>query len=156
LIVIISGSLFWAYGALFVRKKKRTGSLFMNVAIQLLFAGTVQLLIGVGAGELPQFHPQDMEWEGWLAMIHLILFSSVIGYVCYIWLLQHRSATEVGTHTFVNPVIAVALGVLLAGEPFTLSMVTALVIVLVAVFLVRYNYLLTKGRRPEVMSKLGK
>ncbi|MCB0631303.1 MAG: EamA family transporter [Saprospiraceae bacterium] len=154
LIVIISGTFFWAYGAIFVKKRKQSGGLFMNVAIQLFFAGSVQLVIGAVMGEWPLIHFGAIEWQGILALLHLILLSSVIGYVCYIWLLQHRSATEVGTHTFVNPVIAVSLGVILAGEPFTLSLVASLALVLVAVFLVRYHRLL--GRNIKMIGRIRK
>ena len=146
LIVILSGAVFWAYGTIFVREKKHTGSLFYNVAIQLFFAGFVQFSLGGLLGEFKRIHLPDMQWEVLLAMLHLILLSSVIGYVCYVWLLRQRSATEVGTHTFVNPVVAVSLGVILAGEPFTLSLAASMLLVLAAVFLVRYHYLLG-GRR---------
>lgn len=156
LIVIISGTFFWAYGTIFVRKMKHMGSLFYNVSIQLFFAGCVQLILGGFLGEFQQFHPLDMEWEGILSMLHLILLSSVIGYVCYVWLLRQRSATEVGTHTFVNPMVAVSLGVILAGEPFTLSLVLSLVLVLVSVFLVRYHKLLGSRRRAERMGSVEK
>lgn len=145
LIVIISGTFFWAYGAIFVKKRRQqSGGLFMNVAIQLSFAGSVQLAIGGAMGEWPQIDLGAIQWPGVLALTHLILLSSVIGYVCYIWLLRHRTPTEVGTHTFVNPVVAVTLGVILAGEPFTLGLVSSLALVLVAVFLVRYHHLLSR------------
>ncbi len=156
LIVIISGTFFWAYGTIFVRKKMLTGSLFHNVAIQLFFAGSVQLILGGILGEFQHFHPLDMQWEGILSMLHLILLSSVIGYVCYVWLLRQRSATEVGTHTFVNPVVAVTLGVILAGEPFTLRLVLSLILVLVSVFLVRYHRLLGSRRRAKKIGGVGK
>ena len=154
LIVIISGTFFWASGTIYVRKKKNTGSLFFNVAIQLGFAGLVQLILAGLLGEFAQVRLANIAWEGLLAMVHLILLSSVIGYVCYVWLLRRRSATEVGTHTFVNPVVAVTLGVILAGEPFTLGLVASLLLVLVAVFLVRYNHLLG-SRRVEGVEKKG-
>jgi drug/metabolite transporter (DMT)-like permease len=146
LAVILSGTFFWSYGSIFVRKKKHTGSLFFNVAIQLFFAGIVQLSLGGLLGEFGAVSLSNMEWQGVLAMLHLIILSSVIGYVCFVWLLRQRSATEVGTHTFVNPVVAVSLGVILAGEPFTLSLVGSLLLVLVSVFLVRYNHLLSRKR----------
>lgn len=155
LIVIISGTFFWAYGSIYVRKKKHTGKLLFNVAIQLFFAGIVQFSLGGLLGEFQQFRVSDMQWKGWLAMSHLILLSSVIGYVCYVWLLRQRSATEVGTHTFVNPMVAVSLGILLAGEPFTLSIVASLLLVLVAVFLVRYNYLLGTNSRKGGTNKFS-
>jgi drug/metabolite transporter (DMT)-like permease len=68
---------------------------------------------------------------------YLIVFGSIVAFAAYTWLLERRSATLVATHTFVNPVVAVLLGWLIAGENLTLRIVGALGFILAAVFLLR-------------------
>ena len=59
-----------------------------------------------------------------------MLVGALVGYVAYIWLLHHVSPTAASTYAFVNPVVAVALGALVLGEPITpLTLVAAALIV---------------------------
>jgi drug/metabolite transporter (DMT)-like permease len=85
-----------------------------------MIAGAMLLLITAGiTGEVAAFHPSQVSARSALSLGYLIVFGSVIAYSAYMWLLEHRSPTLVATHTFVNPVVAVALGWLLAAEPLT-------------------------------------
>jgi drug/metabolite transporter (DMT)-like permease len=74
--------------------------------------------------------------RSWAALAYLILFGSVIAFTAYNWLLEHYSPTLVATHTYVNPIVAVLLGWLLAGERVTLSFGIAAAMVIGAVVLV--------------------
>ena len=72
-----------------------------------------------------------------LGLLYLIFFGSVVAFTAYTWLLQHIAPTLVSTHTFVNPVVAVLLGWLLAGEALTLRLVMATIAILGAIVLIR-------------------
>ena len=72
-----------------------------------------------------------------LGLGYLIVFGSVVAFSAYTWLLERRSATLVATHTFVNPVVAVLLGWLFAGELLTLRIIGATGLIVAAVFLLR-------------------
>jgi drug/metabolite transporter (DMT)-like permease len=71
-----------------------------------------------------------------MALAYLILFGSVIAFTAYNWLLEHYSPTLVATHTYVNPIVAVLLGWLLANERVTLNVLMAGAMVIGAVVLV--------------------
>ncbi len=71
-----------------------------------------------------------------LGLMYLILFGSVITFTAYVWLLGMTSATRVATHTYVNPVIAVFLGWVIAGEPLSLQIFMATSIIVISVYLV--------------------
>ncbi len=71
-----------------------------------------------------------------MALAYLILFGSVIAFTAYNWLLEHYSPTLVATHTYINPIVAVLLGWLLAGEHVTLNVLMAGAMVIGAVVLV--------------------
>jgi hypothetical protein len=65
----------------------------------------------------------------------LIVFGSIVAFSAYTWLLERRSPTLVATHTFVNPLVAVLLGWLAAGEPLTPRVAGAMGFVILAVLL---------------------
>ena len=73
-----------------------------------------------------------------LALIYLITLGSLVAYMAYIWLLSVRPPSLVGTYAYVNPVVAVFLGWLLAGEAITTQQIIALSIILVGVLLVNF------------------
>jgi drug/metabolite transporter (DMT)-like permease len=65
-----------------------------------------------------------------LAVLYLIVFGSLVGFSTYMWLLRVASPTAVSTYAYVNPVVAVLLGVVLAGETLPpRAMLATLVIV---------------------------
>src|SRR6185436_695811 len=80
------------------------------------------------------------EWSGfdwsavstsaWLSLAYLITFGSLIGYSAYVWLLRVRPATQVSTYAYVNPVVAVLLGVFFAGEHMSWIQVIGLSVIL--------------------------
>ena len=70
------------------------------------------------------------------ALSYSIIFGSILTFSAYIWLLEHYSPTLVATHTYINPIVAVLLGWLLAGETVTLNVGIAAAMVIGAVMLV--------------------
>ena len=75
--------------------------------------------------------------RSWLGLAYLITFGSVVAFTAYTWLLQQCPPALVATHTYANPVVAVLLGWLLAGEPLTMRVVLASVAILGAIVLIR-------------------
>ena len=86
--------------------------------------------------------PENMDWEevpasAWLSLLYLVLFGSVLAYTSYIWLLKVRPAAEVGTHAYVNPLVAVVLGCAAGGEGMTWARMAGLFVILGSIALVR-------------------
>ena len=71
-----------------------------------------------------------------MALLYLIVGGSWLGFTAYVWLLARMPATRVASHAYVNPLVAVALGYLLAGEQLTGRMIVASAVVLMSVFLI--------------------
>jgi drug/metabolite transporter (DMT)-like permease len=69
-------------------------------------------------------------------MGYLIIFGSIVGYNAYIWLLKNAEPSLVSTYAFINPIVAVFLGWLIAGEQLTKSSMAAAVIIIAAVFVI--------------------
>jgi drug/metabolite transporter (DMT)-like permease len=80
-----------------------------------------------------QFSPSTSSILGW---IYLVTFGSVIGYTAYVWLLANAPIGIVSTYAYVNPVVAIILGVLFRGEHLTWRLLIGAVVVVVAVAIV--------------------
>jgi len=71
-----------------------------------------------------------------LSLAYLIVFGSILAYSSYVWLLKVRPATEVATHAYVNPFIAVFFGRTFGKENITFVQILGLVVILFSVMLV--------------------
>ena len=72
------------------------------------------------AGEWATFSLQQVTLASWAGLLYLGLLGSALGNTAYLWLLDRYSAPVIATYTFVNPVIAVILGVIVLGESVTI------------------------------------
>ena len=98
----------------------------VNVAWQMIIAGVIFVPGSLLNHEFTHLQWQQIPTQSWLALIYLILFGSIAAYSAYVWLLKVRSATQVSTYAYVNPVIAVVLGTIFAGEHITLIQIGGL------------------------------
>ncbi len=135
-LAVLFGALTWAVGIVYSRRSHLSGHPLLLSALSLL-AGSLQLLLlGTVAREYRGFSLASVSLRSWLSLAYLILFGSVVAFTAYNWLLEHYSPTLVATHTYVNPLIAVLLGWLLAGEALTLNVLLSTALVIGAVMLV--------------------
>jgi len=135
-LMIVAGGIAWTIGSLYSKYRPSESSLMMNGSIQLLATGLFTAVISVAAGE-----PQHMQWDqvrmsSWLALLYLATMGSIVAYLSYLYLLKVRPAAQVSTYVYVNPVVALLLGALIASEPIGWWQVIALVIILFGVLLV--------------------
>lgn len=104
--------------------------------MQSLAGGAILLFAAFFTGEFRGFHFATVSLRSWLALAYLIAFGSGIGFSAYIYILHKSTAARVGTYAFVNPVVALFLGWLIAGEPITLRTALAAAVILTAVIMV--------------------
>lgn len=135
LIILIFGSISWARGSLY-SKAKSVGSTMANTTWQMFTAGIAFLPFALFTGEMSRFKPFAISAGAWFSLFYLIIFGSLIAYSAYVWLLQVRPATQVSTYGYVNPVIAVLLGVFLGGEKMSWIQLLGLAIILISVLLI--------------------
>src|SRR4029077_4187301 len=74
--------------------------------------------------------PGRVHWQGisrtsWLALLYLIVFGSLVGFSAYVWLLRSAPLSLVSTYAYVNPIVAVILGAIIAGEVLTPRILSA-------------------------------
>ena len=164
-IILIIGSMAWAGGSLYSKYHPTSGSVSVNIAWQMLAAGIAFIPGSFWRGEIQHVQWQAISTEAWLSVGYLVFFGSIAGFSAYVWLLTVRSATQVSTHAYVNPVVAVLLGVFFASEHISLLQILGLVIILASVLMInivryRNNRFTQKkdalNKEPELIKPLKK
>ncbi len=137
--LLVLGSAFcWAVGSVLYRRRRGTKGHVASAAWQMVLGGSSLALVGLACGEGQSVAAlEQVPVRGLLAFLHLLLFGSLLGFVAYVWLLGHVPAAQAGTYAYVNPVVAILIGWLLAGEALTLAVVGAVAVILTGVALVR-------------------
>jgi drug/metabolite transporter (DMT)-like permease len=136
IVAILFGGFAWTMGSLYSKYRPAKTSLLVNGSIQLLSAGVFCLLISVMSGEFRNFSLIGINSSSWWALAYLIIMGSLVTYLCYLYLLKKKPLAQVSTYVYINPVVALLLGTLLANESITLLKVIALTIILTGVLLV--------------------
>jgi drug/metabolite transporter (DMT)-like permease len=136
LLLTVLAAVLWAVGSFFSPRLQLPADPFVATAFQMLIGGVVLLAIGLAVTSPHDLDPSTFSARSWLGLVYLILFGSILGYSAYVWLLANAPIGLVATYAYVNPVIAIALGVIVLDENVTLRIVAGAVLVLAAVALV--------------------
>ncbi len=134
-VVTVSACFCWAAGSLYFKYHNKRGSLYENVGWQLIGGMVCCLLISLFAGEWRNFNFAVVPLRAWMAVCYLAIAGSIVALISLYWLLARRPAALVGTYAYVNPVIAVLLGYLIADEKITVVQIAGMCIILVAAYL---------------------
>jgi drug/metabolite transporter (DMT)-like permease len=131
--VILLGALSWAFGSVMFRRLRLPVHPLVAAGWEMLAAGLCNILLATALWQWP--HAQ---WNGTSvgAVGYLVLFGSLLGFSCYIWLIHHVPVAKVATYAYVNPVVAVILGALVLSEHLRPTEYAGMVAVLCAVALV--------------------
>ena len=146
---ILFAVLMWSSGTVFTKyNSAHPGNMFMNLCVQMLFAGIFMLLL--------QFIIQpDIKLDTWslrssFAVIYLAIFGSVIGYVAYNYALSQLPSTKVSIITYANVVVALLLGWLILDEKLTLKIILAAVLIISGVVVANFRKRSSASARTQV------
>ena len=129
---LLGGALVWAIASILSRRTKLPANSFVAASWQMIFAGLFNSILGTLLGQWPQFH-LNRPAIGSLAW--LITGGSLLGYTGFIYLLEHVPVAKVSSYSYVNPVVAVLLGILFLHERPEPSEFIGMAAVVIAVFL---------------------
>jgi drug/metabolite transporter (DMT)-like permease len=117
-LVLLLGTFFWSGGTVASRHLDLPRQLSMSAGLQMAWGGLFLLLLSAAAGELGTLPGLSHQWNWHLAfaMAYLIVFASIIAFTAYVWLIARDPTTRVASYAYVNPLIALLLGSLLAHE----------------------------------------
>ena len=133
-VAILAGATTWSLGSVLNRSLDLPESRALASGAMMALGGAMLLVLSAGFGELHPF--PHVSVRAATALVYLIAFPSLLGFTAFVWLLAHMPATRVSSHAYVNPVVAVALGYLLAGEIVTARTLVGTALVLGSVVLI--------------------
>src|SRR5262249_12339450 len=133
---VLFGTFIWAAGTIWMRNVKMPDSSALSSAMQMLAGGMALMVAGSVSGEVSRFHPLAVTARSWMALAYLIVFGSIIAFTAYNWLHTVARPSRVATYAYVNPMVAVLVGWMLAAEPIGIFTVIAMVVILGGVALV--------------------
>ena len=132
-VVLMLGTLAWAFGSIYSRSLRMPASARLSTGMQMLAGGALLLFLGLIIGEGARVELGAISTKSALALLYLIVFGAIVGFTAYIWLLTVTTAARVSTYAYVNPVVALILGWLLADEPMNARTILAAAVILAGV-----------------------
>lgn len=129
-------SLGWSLGSAYSRRHAREDHLLGTTALQMLAGGVMMMVAGTVRGEWSEL---SFNTRSGTALIYLSTLGAIGGFVAYTYALRHLPVSFVSLYAYINPLIAVALGVLVLGEPFDRRMTIAAGLVFAGVAIVRWK-----------------
>jgi drug/metabolite transporter (DMT)-like permease len=126
----------WAAGSLYARGAELPKNALLSTGMQLFSGGVLLLLFSVVSGDAARLDIGSVSLKSLLATVHLGFFASIIGFSAFVWLMRTVTPAQVMTYAYVNPVVAVFLGWLLAGETLTVETLLAAALSIAGVFVI--------------------
>lgn len=139
-LALIIASLLWSIGSVYSKNADLPKYSLTATALEMFFGGITLLIASLFTGEWSHFNAGAISGKSILGLVYLIIFGSLIAFSAYVWLLSKADPHKVTTYAYVNPVVAVFLGWLLAGEMIDLKVIVSAVIIIAAVVLIITNF----------------
>lgn len=136
IILLLLAPLFWSLGSIYARGADMPKSTLLSTGMQMLTGAVALFIVSLVKGELNGFSVGLVSTRSWLGLLYLITFGSLIGFVSYGWLLHNAPVSLTSTYAYVNPVVAVFLGNLLADEPLNPRILIASAIIIGSVIFI--------------------
>jgi drug/metabolite transporter (DMT)-like permease len=146
LAAVVAAAVMWASGSFASPRVQLPGHILLSTGWQMLLGGLVCVVAGLVTGEAADVRPSEFSLESVLAFAYLIVFGSWVAFTAYAWLLQNAPLSKVATYAYVNPVVAILLGMLILDEAVTWVTVLGATIIVVSVALVVRT---ESARRPD-------
>ncbi|MBE9474559.1 MAG: EamA family transporter [Chloroflexi bacterium] len=149
-VVLLLAALAWAAGSLYNRGAKLPDSPLLGTGMEMLAGSLGLFILGTVTGEWGQMEITSFSTRSLLGFAYLVVFGSWVGFASYVWLLRVAPTMLVSTYAYVNPLVAILLGSLLAGEAMTPRVILAAMFILGSVVLITLrNPATSKGATTE-------
>jgi drug/metabolite transporter (DMT)-like permease len=136
LLLTVAAAFAWALGSFLSPRISVPRDALVASAYETLVGGLVLVVIGLAVTPTSDLAPSTWSSRSIFGLVYLILVGSVVGYTAYAWLLGNAPLGQVSTYAYVNPVVAIALGVVVLDETITLRVVLGALLILAAVAIV--------------------
>ena len=141
-LIAVLNPIIWSIGSFLVKAVDTPKGSLTTAAWQTFVGGWAAILFGILLGENTELFFKAEKTSTWIAFFYISIMAA-LAYSAYAYLLDNAPISLVGTHAFINPIVAVLLGIWLRGEQFSLTVLLGGLVVVVGVALV------VLGERPK-------
>jgi drug/metabolite transporter (DMT)-like permease len=143
-VMLLTAPFLWSLGSIYARGADMPKSTLLSTGMQMLVGSVSLFIVSVLTGELRGFSFTQVSANSWWGLIYLISFGSLVGFVSYGWLLHNAPVSLTSTYAYVNPVVAVFLGWLLANEELNARIGIASAIIIGSVIFINVTRNITR------------
>jgi drug/metabolite transporter (DMT)-like permease len=139
----------WAFATLYTKKQAANFNPYFSLGLQMLISGITLLIFtkagssfsvadaGAAVTQTKIFIPfAEIPWQSWSAIAYLVIFGSLIAFICYLYALQNLPTEQASIYAYINPIVAVLCGWIMFGERITIFITIGGVVTLLGVYLV--------------------
>jgi drug/metabolite transporter (DMT)-like permease len=138
ILLSLAATLSWAFATLYTKKQAVNFNPYFSLGLQMVIAGIT--LFSVSAVD-DKFLPMTaIPWQSWASIAYLVLFGSIIAFVCYLYALQNLPTEQASIYAYINPMVAVLLGWAIFSEHLTEFIAVGGLVTLAGVYLVNTAY----------------
>lgn len=129
----------WAIGTIYTKRHARIFNPYFGLGFQMMLGGL--LLSFISATTDPGHMPlSEVPRISWFAIFYLVIFGSLIGFICYVYALQHLPTTQTTIYAYVNPIVALLTGALVLGESLSPAIMGGCMVTLTGIYMVNNSY----------------
>jgi len=136
---LLVAAFLWSLGSIYSRSADLPKSSLLSTGMEMLGGGAGLYFTGTLAGEWHALDIASISSRSWLGLAFLIVFGSLMGFTAYAWLLRVAPVSLVATYAYVNPLVAILLGSLLAQELLNARILMAALVIVGAVVLINHS-----------------
>jgi drug/metabolite transporter (DMT)-like permease len=124
----------WAFATLYTKKQATFFNPYFSLGLQMIISGIALYSFSSATGKAIPI--STIPWEGWASIAYLVIFGSLLAFICYLYALQNLPTEQVSIYAYVNPMVAVLCGWLIFGETVTIFITLGGLVTLLGVWLV--------------------
>ena len=132
-VLLIVGLINGSLGSVYMKKFPVKINSVLNAGLQMMICGSITTTLGLLMGE---GHKITFDATGWYALFYLVIAGSILGYSLFVYAMDRLPATIVSVYAYINPIVAIWLGLVILNEPISTKTLIAIGITLVGVFIV--------------------
>ena len=143
----VIGTWTWAISTLYTKRQAVHFNPYFGLGLQMVIGGIALYSFSAATGKAVAL--TAIPWQSWLAIAYLVVFGSLIAFVCYLYALQNLPTEQASIYAYINPIVAVVLGSIVFDEKLTIYLAIGGLVTLVGVYLVNKAYKITTVEQPE-------
>jgi drug/metabolite transporter (DMT)-like permease len=124
----------WAFATIYTKQQAASFNPYFSLGLQMIISGvSLVTFMSVSGNAIPI---SAIPWQAWASIAYLVMFGSLIAFIAYLYALQHLPTEQASIYAYVNPMVAVLCGALVANEKITIYITIGGAVTLLGVYLV--------------------